>query len=201
MRRTATVCLMVCSIVLLIGTCTAIDVSATMFKCVSPKGGIKFQDYPCPENNISTQGLNKIEKDSEKKLLGGIHFNPGSNIPEDAFKAYYFNVAQPSEPIATEIVQKIRVKYRAGQFHHIPKENFMGYWIGRFDFQQTTRLLLTLSQKRSLSRVSVDGRKVYQGTGSPNRTIEFTTGTHTIEIEHVNHRHAADFHMTFKEEQ
>lgn len=189
----------VCFVVVLVVCCFAIDAFATIYKCVSPQGSVKFQDYPCPANTTVTQGLGKIAKASKKTLLGGIQFNPGNDIPENAFRAYYFNVNQPTAPIDTEIVQAISVNYHADQFHHIPPKNFMGYWIGRFVFKKNTKLLLTLSQHHAVSRISIDGRKIYEGSGNPNQLVEFRKGSHRIEVEYLNHGHVTDFRITFQE--
>lgn len=196
-KRTATFCF----VALLIGFCPARDGVATIYKCVSPEGSVKFQDYPCPANNASTQGLEEIAKDAVKTLLGGIRLNPGGDLPENSFKAYYFNVTRPSEPIATEIVREVRINYRADRFHHIPSPDFMGYWVGRFTFPQATKVWLTLSQSKALSKVSVDGRKVYEGGGNPNQAIEFSKGSHKIEIEHLNHGPTADFFVSLQPDQ
>jgi hypothetical protein len=129
----------------------------------------------------------------------GANINPKNEIPRNAFKAFYFNINRPNSSILTETVEYAEIKYGSLDNRPIPPQNFAGYWVGNWTFPESKSLQLNLSQSNATTRVYVDDKLVYQGGGNPNKGIEFTRGTHKIEVEHVNNWHTVDFLMNLQE--
>ncbi len=111
-----------------------------------------------------------------------------SQIPTNAFRAFYFDVRNPTVVVYTEVVGGADTHYlpENGHLGSIKSDSFGGYWIGNYVFATSQKYTFHLSQGSSESRIRVDGIVIFEGTGSESVDYTFTPGTHKVEIEQVN---------------
>lgn len=119
--------------------------------------------------------------------------------PTNAFKAFYFNTAEPTKPATTAQASSAALKFVLSDGPgSIYSEDFGAYWIGNFTLAKDEDMVLQLSQGRSESRVIIDGRLVYKGDESAEVKLRIPKGTHTMEIEYVNDMHVVDFSASLR---
>jgi len=122
--------------------------------------------------------------------------NPSGQIPEEGFKAVYFDRKNLDRNPITETVASIAIKYPWAEFHGIDSRNFAGYWVGHLNVDQVTTKQFTVSQSWAKARILVDGEVVFEGGGNKNFTHELTAGRHTVEVEYTNNWHTTEFKVT-----
>lgn len=128
----------------------------------------------------------------------GKHINPKGIIPKNRFKAFYFNTKDPRNIIATEEVVKVGINYPFDQFHNIPSEDFGGYWVGDFQYDQETPMEMSFELSWAKVRVIINGSIIYEGESSTTFPYTFKKGSNVIEVEYVNNWHTTGFMMSVK---
>lgn len=124
---------------------------------------------------------------SERIELGSVTAasttTPSLQIPLNRFAAVYYNEDAPDVPVATEIVDLPSANFVHYDSHGIPSEKFKGYWVGNFEFGQSTEKILTVYQSWSNAKVLIDGQTVFDKVNSSGTVpFTFTEGTHKIEV-------------------
>jgi len=129
----------------------------------------------------------------------GDRLNPTRREPMGRFAAYYLRSGEPPELIATDTVDEVSINYAWSEFHGIKSEDFEGYWVGRFRFDEETPVYLTVDQSWSQTRVIVDRRLIYEGGSDARVPFVFSPGTHTVEVEYANNWHTTGMSVNFVE--
>ncbi len=122
--------------------------------------------------------------------------NPSGKIPNEGFRAVYFDRKNLSRPPATETVESIAIKYAWADFHQIDSPNFGGYWVGQLNFREATLKQITVSQSWAKARILIDGDVVFEGGESKSFDHEFSRGSHIVEVEYINNWHTTEFKVT-----
>lgn len=146
------------------------------------------------DTNRPTDQSNPVEKNAVDTW--GKHINPKGIIPKNRFKAFYFNTKDPRNIIATEEVSKVGINYPFDQFHKIPSEDFGGYWVGDFQYDEEKSMELSLELSWAKARVIINGVVVYEGENSTTFPYIFKKGSNVIEVEYVNNWHTTGFKMS-----
>ena len=102
------------------------------------------------------------------------------------FSAYYLRSGEPPQLIARDSVDDVSINYAWADFHGIKSEDFEGYWVGRFRYENETPVYLTVDQSWSQTRVIVDRKLIYEGGSNARVPFVFSPGTHTVEVEYAN---------------
>ncbi|MDB5194996.1 MAG: hypothetical protein JWO84_180 [Parcubacteria group bacterium] len=76
---------------------------------------------------------------------------------------------------------------------YILPEKFGGYWIGSFSMPEAGDRDLAIAEGNGDTRVIIDGRVVYEGSGQNKVPLHLPSGTHTMEVEHVGNGYTANF--------
>ena len=135
---------------------------------------------------VKNSGLEKADS------TWGTRINPKGSIPKSGFKAFYFNVNEPKNIIASEKVNSISVNYAYESFHGIDSHKFGAYWVGKVDFKKDEKKVISVDLSRSKVRIIVDGLVLYEGESRTEIPYLFKKGSHKIEVEFLNQWHTTD---------
>lgn len=126
----------------------------------------------------------------------GKHLNKDGDIPTGKFKAFYFDRTNKQTPPVQEIVDNVSVQ---GGFYTkgIKSGNFAAYWVGRFEFDETTTKTFYFNISWSSARLIIDGKFVRKR--SEGTVYTFKPGAHVIEVEYINNWHTVGFGMRMKD--
>lgn len=119
-----------------------------------------------------------------------------SEIPINKFKAYYFDERTAGIIRHSEIVGLPAANFVRDPFHGIPPENFGAYWIGYFDFQETTNVKINRYQSRAESKIFINGQVFNQKTLDHT----FSPGRYKIEVQYVSNYYSVSFLVTMLED-
>lgn len=163
----------------------------------------KLKAVSSPKSSTAMSAPKVSEKPEPKYLKAettfGKYLNPSNDIPRGAFKAIYFDNAQPQVVVDTEIVKDIRVSHDWFETHDFHNKTFGGYWVGRFIFDKDTPRLISVNQGIATTRMIIDGLVAYRGYHKGKASYFFTKGEHLIEFEYLNDVHT-EMNVTFTDE-
>ncbi|MEL6232126.1 MAG: hypothetical protein AAFR24_19650 [Cyanobacteria bacterium J06627_3] len=150
-----------------------------------------------PSNSSSAQlqavPIDPTSLPSISETWGDHLIMPSDQIPVGSYLAIYFRTSQPDTVIYKENVPKAVIQYSWSDFQNINSEEFGGYWVGDFDFEEEEVRSFHISQGHATSRILVDGRVIYEGSSSKVIPVRFTAGRHRIEIQHINNWHTVGY--------
>lgn len=133
-----------------------------------------------------------------KKTLGDIA-NPYNALPSTGFNAYYMNEEQPSIVVARENVAQVAMNYIYSEFHNIPSEKFLGYWVGKLRVPQDGVYEISANLSWSDVRVLIDKHIIVDASNSfPSQTVYLTKGEYKLEVEYNNNWHTVGFQFNIK---
>ena len=126
----------------------------------------------------------------------------GKQIPTGKFLAFYLNKDDSKNVVFSETVEKINLNFAYDDFHKIPSEKFIAYWVGNFDFKQDVQKMILADFSWANLRISVDGEQIYDSENARDKVIthKFSKGRHKIEVWFVNSWHTTDILVDFKDE-
>jgi hypothetical protein len=115
-----------------------------------------------------------------------------SEIPTNKFRAYYFDERTAGITMYTEVVDRPAANFVRDRFHGIPGDNFGVYWVGYFEFSETTNIIINKYQSRAESEILINGEPFR------NKSTEylFTPGRHKIEVQYVSNYFSVSFLVT-----
>lgn len=132
------------------------------------------------------------------KTLGD-NVNYDNQRPRTGFDAYYMNEDDPSTVIAQENVAQVAINYAYSDFHGIPSEKFLGYWIGKLRVPQDGLYELSGNLSWSNVRVLIDKHIIVDTKNSFQSTaVYLTKGEYTVEVEYNNNWHTVGFQFNIK---
>ncbi|QMT32213.1 PA14 domain-containing protein [Alysiella filiformis] len=132
------------------------------------------------------------------KTLGN-NVNPHNTLPLTGFDAYYMNEDQPSIVVAKENVAQVAMNYAYAEFHNIPSEKFLGYWVGKLRVPQDGLYEISANLSWSSVRVLIDKHIIVDKNNSfPSQTIYLTKGEYKLEVEYNNNWHTVGFQLNVK---
>lgn len=136
------------------------------------------------DSNVSWAEVLKIKNDT---------------IPTNKFRAFYMDKNDPKKIRYSETVDTLSLTYSHTPFHTIAADNFLGLWIGNFEFERDTKLTIGLSLSWAHIRLTDNGTVIYDGGDSSAIEHTFTKGTHRIEAEYINNYGQVDVNLGFVE--
>ena len=116
-----------------------------------------------------------------------------ANIPQNSYRAYYFNTNEPEKHLTTKTVPKVTVSYIYDEIG-IPSEDFGGYWIGNITMPVSGNYVISTDESWSESQVIIDERLV-KNQSKDSVTIYLKKGTYKVEVEYKNNWHTTGFSM------
>ena len=126
----------------------------------------------------------------------------GKQIPTGKFLAFYLNKDDSKNVVFSETVEKINLNFPYDEFHKIPSEKFIAYWVGNFDFKQDVQKMILADFSWANLRIAVDGEQIFdsENGGAKRLTHKFSKGRHKVEVWFVNNWHTTDILVDFKDE-
>ena len=126
----------------------------------------------------------------------------GKQIPTGKFLAFYLNKDDPKNVVFSETVENINLNFAYDEFHKIPSEKFIAYWVGNFDFKQDMQKMILADFSWANLRIAVDGEQIFdsENAGSKALVHKFNKGHHKIEVWFVNNWHTTNLLVDFKDE-
>lgn len=132
------------------------------------------------------------------KTLGD-NVNVHNALPLTGFNAYYMNEDQPSIVVARENVAQVAMNYIYAEFHNIPSEKFLGYWLGKLRVPQDGVYEISANLSWSNVRVLIDKHIIVDASNSfPSQTVYLTKGEYKLEVEYNNNWHTVGFQFNIK---
>lgn len=126
-----------------------------------------------------------------------------SQIPENKFRAYFFNTKNFKTVVAPVIVDQPMFAYpndslAAGMDLSFEEHTLAAYWVGSFTYTQDTTVYFDFSNPQwDVARFIVDGKTLFETNRLSNNTespqINLKKGSHVIEIEYQVNWHAGFF--------
>ena len=126
----------------------------------------------------------------------------GKQIPTGKFLAFYLSKDDPKNVVFSETVENINLNFAYDEFHKIPSQNFIAYWVGNFDFKQDAQQMILADFSWANLRIAVDGEQIFdsENAGSKALVHKFNKGRHKIEVWFVNNWHTTSLLVDFKDE-
>lgn len=161
-----------------------------MIACINDKYDKRLAEF----DDISKQVLNSKSSSWQKQFVKNL-----DEIPIQAFRAYYFDERLAGKVKRTDIVDRPAVNFTNTEYFGIPGDNFGAYWIGFFDYADTTNILINVYQGRAESKIIIDGeiipKAAPEGHSKYKKTIPytFTPGRHKIEVQFVSNYFSVSF--------
>ena len=120
-------------------------------------------------------------------------------IPSNAFLAYYTSKIISPDLKYTEIVPTISLEYLGNKFHGIKADNFVGYYVGDFEFVRPVEYQFDVTLSRAKIKVIIDKKVVYDGSNSTTFLYKFSPAKkYRIEIEYINNYSQVDIQINMK---
>lgn len=166
----------------------SIVITFVLLSLLRPDNSGSAQHQVEPVEPIDTTSLLSVGETWSDHLI-----RPSDEIPIDSYLAIYFRTSQPDTIVYRENVPKAVINYPWSDFQNINSDEFGGYWVGDFDFEEEEVRSFHISQGHAKSRILVNRRVIYEGSGSRVIPVKFTAGRHRIEIQYVNHWHTVDY--------
>lgn len=91
------------------------------------------------------------------KSTWGAHFNPENSVPDNGFRAFYFDSSDPDQLVHTEHVEKIYIDYSWSKFHDISSQSFGAYWVGSISTDEEAVFEVIADKGHNEFRVIIDG--------------------------------------------
>lgn len=76
------------------------------------------------------------------------------------FLAFYLSKDDPKNVVFSETVESVNLNFAYDEFHKIPSQNFIAYWVGNFDFKQDVQKMILTDFSWANLRISVDGEQI-----------------------------------------
>ena len=126
----------------------------------------------------------------------------GKQIPTGKFLAFYLSKDDPKNVVFSETVESVNLNFPYDEFHKIPSQNFIAYWVGNFDFKQDVQKMILTDFSWANLRIAVDGEQIFdsENGGAKRLTHKFSKGRHKIEVWFVNNWHTTRLSVNFKDE-
>ena len=126
----------------------------------------------------------------------------GKQIPTGKFLAFYLNKDDSKNVVFSETVENINLNFAYDEFHKIPSEKFIAYWVGNFDFKQDVQQMILTDFSWANLRISVDGEQIFDSENGGSKALmhKFNKGRHKIEVWFVNNWHTTSLLVDFKDE-
>lgn len=126
----------------------------------------------------------------------------GKQIPTGKFLAFYLNKDDPKNVVFSETIESVNLNFAYDEFHKIPSEKFIAYWVGNFDFKQDVQKMILADFSWANLRIAVDGEQIFdsENAGSKALVHKFNKGRHKIEVWFVNNWHTTNLLVDFKDE-
>ena len=126
----------------------------------------------------------------------------GKQIPTGKFLAFYLNKDDPKNVIFSETVESVNLNFAYDEFHKIPSQNFIAYWVGNFDFKQDVQKMILTDFSWANLRISVDGEQICDSENGGSKALmhKFNKGRHKMEVWFVNNWHTTSLLVDFKDE-
>lgn len=126
----------------------------------------------------------------------------GKQIPAGKFLAFYLNKDDPKNVVFSETVESVNLNFAYDEFHKIPSQNFIAYWVGNFDFKQDVQKMILTDFSWANLRISVDGEQIFDSENGGSKALmhKFNKGRHKIEVWFVNNWHTTSLLVDFKDE-
>ena len=126
----------------------------------------------------------------------------GKQIPTGKFLAFYLNKDDSKNVVFSETVENINLNFAYDEFHKIPSQNFIAYWVGNFDFKQDAQQMILADFSQANLRISVDGEQIFDSENAGGKALmhKFNKGRHKIEVWFVNDWHTTSLLVDFKDE-
>ncbi|MFC2570881.1 MAG: hypothetical protein ACFNUU_00565 [Campylobacter sp.] len=126
----------------------------------------------------------------------------GKQIPTGKFLAFYLSKNDPKNVVFSETVESVNLNFAYDEFHKIPSENFIAYWVGNFDFKQDAQQMILADFSWANLRISVDGEQIFDSENAGSKALmhKFNKGRHKIEVWFVNNWHTTSLLVDFKDE-
>lgn len=123
-------------------------------------------------------------------------------IPAGKFLAFYLNKDDSKNVVFSETVENINLNFAYDEFHKIPSEKFIAYWVGNFDFKQDAQKMILADFSWANLRISVDGEQIFDSENAGSKALmhKFNKGRHKIEVWFVNNWHTTSLLVDFKDE-
>ena len=146
------------------------------------------------DERAQTQPVREIKSSWGKRL------NPTGALPDNGFRAFYFDRKNPSNVVFQEDVDSIAIKYAWAEFHEIDSPDFGAYWVGKLNFPSAATKQFSVSQSWAKSRIFIDGSVVFDESNQGRTfTHTFTPGDHVIEVEFINNWHTVEYKVTIED--
>ncbi|MGL1934244.1 MAG: hypothetical protein OCD01_04470 [Fibrobacterales bacterium] len=105
-------------------------------------------------------------------------------LPQDSFRAFYFNGTYDHPRIWSRVVQNPWRFYRDSFFNNIHPKKFSAFYAGLFTFSEEELYQFHVEQGNALALIRIDGEVVYDGSVEDDPFVHsFKAGTHRIECE------------------
>lgn len=186
----------------------------------TPPAGNAISSISVPQTVLDEGVYKEIEKsisaiESEKKELAKRVQDPfymykgqswfdilhvrDDEIPSNAFLAYYTSKIISPDLKYTEIVPTISLEYLGNKFHGIKADNFVGYYVGDFEFVRPVEYQFDVTLSRAKIKVIIDKKVVYDGSNSTTFLYKFSPAKkYRIEIEYINNYSQVDIQINMK---
>jgi hypothetical protein len=107
-------------------------------------------------------------------------------IPKNKFRAYYMDKNDATKIQYSEVVDNLSLTYSRDPFHTILADNFVGLWVGDFEFKEDETYSLNVSLSWAKAKITDNGEVIYNGSDSAQTEHVFTKGIHRITVEYIN---------------
>ncbi|MBU1566569.1 MAG: hypothetical protein KJ630_13195 [Proteobacteria bacterium] len=143
-----------------------------------------FEPTAAVEGQQTTHGpQTSTDKSHPESWANYLHIN-NTDIPTNAFRAYYCDNRRPGQIKYSETVTYPAVNTVDEKFHDIAAADVNGYWVGTFTADEDTEKILSIAQSSAESAVFIDNKKIWQGLNSSHvLSVNLTKGQHKIELQ------------------
>ncbi|UZE95438.1 hypothetical protein [Alkalimarinus alittae] len=148
-------------------------------------------------SSTSKKQIKVIDDFPQANRTWGDKFNPNNDIPSKGFRAYYFDTSEPTQVIARELVDGVKINYIYNKFQNIRSQDFGAYWVGTVKLDKSETKQIAISQSWAKTRLIIDGRIVYEGGSDKEILLTLAEGNHLVEVEYVNNWHTTEFSVSF----
>ena len=134
---------------------------------------------------------------ADKRWFDILHVSK-NDVPSNSFNAYYMSKFSTPNVKFSEIVQQPEIEY--SQKHYgINANNFVGYWVGDFQFVRPVAYKFDMSFKDANVKVLIDQKVVYSGSTAASFVYKFNPAKkYRIEIEYINKFNKVALHVEMK---
>lgn len=120
----------------------------------------------------------------------GDRFNPGSNLPDTGYTAWYFDSDDPATAAVAENSAAIALNYEYNERYHTPAARLGAYWAGTLHVPEKGRYVFLPDVHQGRVRVLLDRHVLLADTAPGDLAapvvVELEAGDYRLETEYLN---------------